>query len=99
MKYGSDPKGKGKFTKYDDPKKREATKSDIMQYEATQKERMREGSRSASGAPKKGKVKELIDPWYGDRPPGASKGDDPSKLLASFKKTALKKRLRSKGVK
>ena len=55
MKYGSDPKGKGKFTKYDDPKKREATKEDIKQYKATQKERMREGSRSASGAPKKKK--------------------------------------------
>jgi len=42
MKYGSDPSGKGKFTKYDDPKKREATKDDIKLYEATQKERMKE---------------------------------------------------------
>lgn len=56
MKYGSDPKGKGKFTKYDDPKKREANKNDVMQSKATEKERMREGSRGPSGAPKKAVV-------------------------------------------
>lgn len=99
MKYGSDPSGKGKFTKYDDPKKREATKDDIKLYQATQKERMREGRRLPSGALEKEKVTKLTDPWNGDRLPSASKGDNPSKRMASIKKMALKKRLRSKGMK
>ena len=48
--YDTNPKGKGKFTKYDDPKKREATMMDILQEKRTKQERNREDRRNRDGS-------------------------------------------------
>ena len=50
LKYGSDAKGKGKFTKYDDPKKREGTAMDVLQEKRTKQERNREDRRNRDGS-------------------------------------------------